>query len=71
MAFAGILLGAVGGIAAAVVALAMGAGWLAALSVYALGGGMLAAMLIGMAALRPARRDVRDGYVASGARTEY
>jgi hypothetical protein len=71
MAFAGVLLGAIGGITAAVVALAMGAGWLTALSVYALGGGMLAALLIGLAALRTAPRDVRSGYVASGARTEY
>ncbi|MFP4405776.1 hypothetical protein [Rhodosalinus sp.] len=71
MAFAAVLLGAVGGIAAAVVALAMGAGLLTALSVYALGGGALAALLIGLAALRPAPRHIRRGYVASGARTEY
>ena len=70
MAFAGVLLGALGGLVAAVVALAMGAGWLAALSVYALGGGALATLLIAAAALRPTQRATPADYAAIGARTD-
>lgn len=71
MAFAGVLVGAVGGIAAALVALALGAGWLTALSIYALGGGALAALLIAAATLRPERRETPADYSAIGARTDY
>jgi hypothetical protein len=55
MALAGILLGAFGGMAAALVALAMGAGWLQALALYVFGGAALALTLIAVAALRQGR----------------
>ncbi|RBI84037.1 hypothetical protein DRV85_13555 [Rhodosalinus halophilus] len=55
MALAGILLGAFGGMAAALVALAMGAGWLQALALYVFGGAALALILIAVAALRQER----------------
>lgn len=70
MAFAGILFGAVGGIAAALMALLMGAGWLVALSVYAVAGGALAALLIAAAVLRPAGNATGREYGAAGARTQ-
>lgn len=70
MAFAGILLGAVGGLLAAMVTLALGAGWIAALTVYALGGGALATLLIAAAALRAERQNMPAGYAAAGARPD-
>ena len=56
MAFAATFIGAVGGMVAGAIALALGAGWAVALVLYVLGGTTLAFALTITAALRPARR---------------